>query len=198
MGIWAARRKGRNVRYAGRRVADSAVTRFLARAVLYVVIAYGVLKYALGIGSPRSSDQQSVDLTATAMRHPGGRELVVIAGLALVGGGLYMAYSARQKHFLTNLNTSQMLPRTRQAVSWLGRVGGIARGAVLVTAGVFLAIAAIQAQPQQARGIDAALRALAATPLGPWLLLAAAIGLIVFGAYCCCEARWRRLQGGGR
>jgi hypothetical protein len=35
--------------------------------------------------------------------------------------------------------------------------------------------------------------ALAATPLGLWLLVAVAIGLIMFGAFSCCEARWRRL-----
>jgi Domain of Unknown Function (DUF1206) len=54
-------------------------------------------------------------------------------------------------------------------------------------------VAAVRAQPDQAKGIDSSLRALARTPLGPWLLLAVAIGLIMFGAYSCCEARWRRL-----
>jgi hypothetical protein len=86
-----------------------------------------------------------------------------------------------------------MRPRTRQVVTWLGRAGGMARGAVFVTAGVFLVIAAVRAQPQQAKGVDSALRALALTPLGPWLLLVVAIGLIMFGAYSCCEARWRRV-----
>lgn len=165
----------------------------LGRAVIYGAIAYGVLKYALGVGGPQSSDQQSVDLTASVMSHPGGRVAVVIAGLILASAGLYMAYSAWQKHFLKKLNTGQMRPRTRQVVTWLGRVGGIARGAVFATAGVFLVIAALRAQPQQAKGVDSALRALTLTPLGPWLLLAVAIGLIMFGAYSCCEARWRRV-----
>jgi hypothetical protein len=165
----------------------------LGRAIIYGAIAYGVLKYALGVGGPPSSDQQSVDLTASVMSHPGGRVAVVIAGLILAGAGLSMAYSAWQKHFLKKLNTGQMRPRTRRVVTWLGRVGGIARGAVFATAGVFLVIAALRAQPQQAKGVDSALRALTLTPLGPWLLLAVAIGLIMFGAYSCCEARWRRV-----
>ena len=165
----------------------------LARAVIYAVVAYGVLMYALGIGGPQSSNQQSVDLTATAMRHPGGQAVVVVAGLALIGGGLYLAYSAWQKHFLKRLHVSQMRARTRRIVEWLGRAGGTARGAIFVTAGVFLVIAAVRAQPQQAKGIDASLRALATTPLGPWLLLMVAVGLIMFGAYSCCEARWQRL-----
>jgi hypothetical protein len=165
----------------------------LARAVLYAVVAYGVLKYALGTGGPQSGNQQSVDLTATAIRHPGGQAVVVLAGFALIGGGLYLAYSAWKKHFRKRLRVSQMQPRTRRIVEWLGQAGGIARGAVFVTAGVFLVIAAVRVQPQQAKGIDSSLRALAATPLGPWLLLVVAIGLIMFGAYSCCEARWLRL-----
>jgi hypothetical protein len=73
-------------------------------------------------------------------------------------------------------------------------VGGIARGAVAVTAGVFLVVAAVDASPQQAKGVDSALRALARTPLGPWLLVAVAAGLAVFGLYSFCEARWRDVQ----
>jgi len=161
-------------------------------AAMYVVIAYGILIYALGIGSPQSSNQQSVDLTATAMRVPGGRVIVVLVGLALSGGGLALIYSAVRKRFVKRLSVGQISAGTRRIVEWLGRVGGLARGAVFVTAGIFLIVAAVRAQPQQAKGIDSALRTLAQTPLGPWLLLAVAIGLIMFGAYSCCEARWRR------
>jgi len=165
----------------------------LARAVLYAVIAYGVLKYALGEGSPQSSDTQSVDLTATLLRHPGGQALVVVIGLAFIGGGLYLAYKAWRKQFRQELQLGQMRPGTRRVVEWLGEYGGIARGVVFVTAGVFLVVAAVDAQPQQAKGIDSSLRALAATPVGPWLLVLVAVGLIMFGLFSCCEARWLRL-----
>jgi Na+/alanine symporter len=114
-----------------------------ARAIMYGVIAYGVLKYALGLGSPQSSDTQSVDLTATLLKHPGGQALVVVI-------------------------------------------------IVFLTAGIFLVIAAVDVRPQQAKGIDSSLRALAATPLGPWLLVLVAIGLIMFGLFSCCQAKWMR------
>jgi uncharacterized membrane protein (DUF2068 family) len=68
-----------------------------------------------------------------------------------------------------------------------------ARGIVFVTARIFLVVAAAEAKPQQAKGIDSALRALAGTPLGPWLLVLVAIGLIMFGVFSCCEAKWMRL-----
>jgi uncharacterized membrane protein len=178
---------GRDGRKTGSRLAA------LFRAVVYGVIAYGVLKFALGTGGPQSSDKQSVDLTATAMRHPGGVFLVVVIGLALIGAGLYLAYQAWRKKFLGDLALGQLRTGARRAVEWLGEFGGIARGVVFATAGVFLVVAAVRAQPQQAKGVDSALRALAATPFGPWLLVLVAAGLIMFGVFSCCEAKWIRL-----
>jgi type IV secretory pathway VirB2 component (pilin) len=175
---------------------DKATARLaaLGRALVYGFITFGVLKYAVGLGAPKSSDQQSVDLTATVMSHPGGRVAVIIVGVALAGGGLALAYSAARSRFLKKLNTGEMSPRTRTVVTWLGRLGGVARGAIFVVAGIFLILAAAEAKPHQAKGLDTALRALTRTPLGPWLLLVVAIGLIMFGVFSCCEARWRRVQ----
>jgi hypothetical protein len=53
-------------------------------------------------------------------------------------------------------------------------------------------VAGVRSQPGQAKGVDSALRELAATPAGPWLLALVAIGLIMFGLFSCCEARFRR------
>jgi type IV secretory pathway VirB2 component (pilin) len=69
----------------------------------------------------------------------------------------------------------------------------VARGAVFITVGIFLVVAAVQAKPQQAKGVDSGLRTLASTPLGPWLLVLVAIGLIMFGFFSLCQAKWRRL-----
>ena len=163
----------------------------LGRAVFYAVATFGLLRYALGIGQPSSSDQQSQDLTATALRHPGGSVIVAIAGAVIVIAGLSTMYRAYKRKFLKHLRLGSASPATRTMVSRLGQIGGIARGLVFATVGVFLIIAARDANPRQAKGIDSALRALAHTPLGPWLLVVVALGLVIFGVYSCCEARWR-------
>ena len=165
----------------------------LARALIYSVLGYGVLKYAIGAGAPQSSDQQSQDLTATLLRHTGGQALVVIIGLAFIGGGLYVGYQAWRERFRRGLELGQLRPRTRRIVEWLGKAGGVARGIVFVTAGIFLVVAAVDYKPRQAKGVDSSLRALAATPAGPWLLVLVAIGLIMFGLFSWCQARWQRL-----
>jgi hypothetical protein len=41
--------------------------------------------------------------------------------------------------------------------------------------------------------MDATLRSFAQTPVGPWLLVLIALGLMLFGAFSFASARWRRL-----
>jgi len=163
------------------------------RAVVYAAIAVNVLKFATGTGGSQSSDKQSVDFTATLLKYPGGQVLLVVIGLALIGGGVYLAYSAWKEKFRKDLEFGQAGARVSRVVVWFGKFGGMARGAVFVTAGIFLVVAAVQAKPQQAKGIDSALRTLASTPLGPWLLVLVAIGLIMFGVFSICQAKWQRL-----
>jgi uncharacterized protein DUF1206 len=67
---------------------------------------------------------------------------------------------------------------------------------VFGVAGVFLVIAAVTFDPKKAQGLDGSLRKIATTPLGPWLLVAVALGLVIFGVYSCCEARWRVVRPG--
>jgi Domain of Unknown Function (DUF1206) len=164
---------------------------YAARAVFYGAVTYGILKYALGVGQPSSSDKQSQDLTATALKHPGGQWIVAIAGVIVVIAGLYTMYRAYKLKFLKHLRMGSASTRTRKFVTRLGQIGGMARGFVFGTIGVFLVIAAKDANPRQAKGIDSALRALAHTPLGPVLLVIVALGLATFGVYSWCEARWR-------
>ena len=45
----------------------------------------------------------------------------------------------------------------------------------------------------QGRRIDKALLTLRGQPFGEFLLILAALGLIIFGIYGLCEARWRRV-----
>ncbi len=167
----------------------------LARGVLYTVFAVTTFTYVLGKSSSAAanSNQQSVGATAKLMRHGGGRFLVGLIGLVLIAIGCYMLYEGVKKKFERDMKVIEMSHRTRQIVEKLGMYGGIARGVVFGFAGVFLVIAAVTYDPAKAKGLDGTLRAFAATPLGPWLLAAVALGLIAFGLFSLCEARWRRV-----
>src|ERR1700722_1680835 len=98
---------GADGRKASKRLAN------LARAVFYAVVTYGIIKYALGIGQPSSSDSQSQDLTATALKYQGGQFIVALAGVVIVIAGLYVLYRAYKLKFLKHLRMGSASSRPR-------------------------------------------------------------------------------------
>jgi hypothetical protein len=166
----------------------------LGRAIFYAVVCSSTVAFIIGSGGPGSSDKKSKDLTAKAMHDiPGGRWLVLLVGLGFIAGGIGIAVQALRTKFEKKLNTHQMSPQVRKAVKAIGTVGLSTRALIYAAAGVFLAYAAITYDPGKAKGVDGTLRQFATTSAGPWLLVLVALGLIVFGIYSFCEARWRRI-----
>jgi hypothetical protein len=91
------------------------------------------------------------------------------------------------------LETSRMSMKTRVVVKRLGMVGTTARGAIFALAGALVVEAAINYQPSKARGLDKALLTLRNQPFGEALVIIAGLGLIIFGIYALCEARWHKV-----
>jgi len=168
----------------------------LFRAVLYAFICGTVVSFILGTGGKTSSNTQSKDATATLMAHNGGRWLVALIGIAIGIAGVALALYGMRARFLKHMQMAQMSRRTAKVVKTLGVVGYVARGVVFCVAGGFLTDAAVSFSPQRAQGIDGSLLKLTTTPLGPGLLVAVAFGLVLFGIYSGCEARWRRVEPG--
>lgn len=166
----------------------------LARAVVYAFICGTVVSFILGTGGRASGNKQSKDVTARLMAHSGGRWLVALIGIGLAAAGVALAVHGLRRKFTEHLHMTQMSRRTAKVVTSLGVIGYVARGVVFCVAGVFLADAAVSFNPQEAQGIDGALLKLATTPLGPGLLVAVALGLVIFGVYSGCEARWRQVK----
>jgi Domain of Unknown Function (DUF1206) len=166
----------------------------LARGVFYTVVCASTVAFVVGAGGPGSSDKKSKDYTARAMHDlPAGRWLVLLVGLGFIAGGIGIAVGALRRNFEKRLKTEQMTPRVRRVVEALGMVGRSTRALVFAAAGVFLSYAAITYDPGKAKGVDGTLREFASTSVGPWLLVLVALGLVIFGLYSFCEARWRRV-----
>jgi hypothetical protein len=75
----------------------------------------------------------------------------------------------------------------------VGVVGVLARGVVFSLIGIFLIKAAVEYEPQEAIGLDGALRKLVAQDHGRFLLGLVAAGLLAFGVFCLFQARYRRV-----
>jgi uncharacterized protein DUF1206 len=168
----------------------------LARGLFYSLVCAGVVGLVSGSGGPTSGNRQSQDMTARLMSHAGGRWLVLLIGLGVVAVGIGMVATGVRRKFLKQLRLARASSRTRKIVETVGTVGNTARGIVFGIVGVLLVVAAVTFDPKTAQGLDGALRRIARAPLGPWLLVAVALGLVTFGIYSFCEARWRNVQTG--
>jgi fumarate reductase subunit D len=163
----------------------------LGRAVIYA--GFAVLTFKAIAGAHGSQSRQQQDLTAKAMQHPAGQWLVGIVGLIVVIAGLVLVMEGFRRKFMKYLRTAQMSPKTRRVVRLLGTVGTVARGVVFALAGILVIEAAVTHQASKSGGIDKALLTLRNQPFGEVLMLAAALGLLIFGVYGLCEARWRKV-----
>jgi hypothetical protein len=169
-----------------------------ARFVFYTFVAYSVLTFAAGSGGGSgggggSSDEQSKDVTARALELPAGQWLVGAAGIGVIVAGVWIAVRALMRSYHKHLRLGEMSRRTRRAVDVTGVGGGLARGLVFAAAGVFAVRAAIEYEPDKAKGLDDTLRSFADTPAGPALLACVAAGLVLFGLFSFAMARWRRV-----
>ena len=163
----------------------------LVRGLVYAFFAYLTFQIIAGTAGNQSKKQQ--DLTAKVMQHPGGQVLVGIVGAVIVIVGAALVLEGLRRKFLKYLQTSQMSRQTRRIVEGLGVIGTAARGVVFALVGVLVIDAAITYKPAKASGIDKALLTLRNQPFGEVLLILAALGLIIFGIYGLCEARWRKV-----
>jgi len=159
----------------------------LARGLAYF-LAGTTVSAMRGSSTSQSSQQES--LTAKVMSYSGGRVLVAVVGLVVIGVGVALVVEGWQLKFMRYVRA---VPATIARVGHLGRIGTIARGVVFVLIGVEVVSAAWTVDPIKAAGVDGALRTLLQQPYGHVLALLASIALVAFGLYGLAEARYRRV-----
>lgn len=128
------------------------------------------------------------------MSTPWGRWAVGIVEVIVIVAGLAQIYQGFSRKFDKQFQPYALNYQQKVWIKRIGRFGTSARGLVFAMTGVFLALAAYQANPGKAQGIDGALLALARQPYGAWLLGVVAVGLIAFGIYSMTGAAWFRLR----
>ena len=161
------------------------------RAIVYLWLAWTAVKVLRGVNANMAGNQQKN--SSQLMGQPGGRWLVGLIGLVIVGVGIGLFAYGYTKKFLKRLNTSQMNPSVRKSTRRLGIFGYVAKGVAYAITGVLVVSAAVTYQPNQARGLDSALKTLANHAYGNWLLAVIAVGFAAFGVYCFAQARYRKV-----
>jgi hypothetical protein len=171
---------------------DSLIDRvaWFGSGVFYGALAYGAVEILLAGHTTGSSVPKG---TAGIFGWPGGRWLILGAGVVMLVVGAYQGYRAVTQEFLDDAKTGEMSERTQHAFSTVAVIGHLARMVVFCLVGLFLAVAAIQYDPHKAAGLGGVLGRLLAQPGGNELMGVVAAGLVAFGAYSIADSRYHRL-----
>lgn len=160
----------------------------IARAIVYVVLAYQSQQIARGLGVGESGETER-SITADILAMPFGRAMVAVVGLVVVAVGIHHIYKGVKDKYEEELQGS--LDRLG---TWTARLGHIAKGISIAIVGVLFGLAAWTYDSDSAGGIDQALQGLREAPFGPWLLMVVAVGLALYGLYCFFWARRARFN----
>lgn len=162
-----------------------------ARTIIYLSFAWTGIKVLNGSNASTGDSQQKG--ASSLMDNTGGRWLVGLIGLVVIGVGVGLVIYGVTKKFEKKLKTEQMSETVRRTTRRLGVAGYSAKGVAYGIAGILIVSAAVTYDPEKARGLDAALKALAGQSYGPWLLGLVALGFAAFGVYCFSQARYRKV-----
>ena len=181
--------------------AESTVKRigYVVSAVIYT--AFAITAFALARASSAAASANAEDgnakvtnLTARLMSHSGGRLLVGAIGVIVIGAALYRLVKGLRQDVDDELDLSGMSPDRIRWTRRLGAVGEVGRGVAIGLIGFFLLRAAINVDPQEATGLDGALRRLTAEWWGLVVVAAVALGFIAYGLFCLATFTRRRLE----
>ncbi|MCB7135443.1 DUF1206 domain-containing protein [Cellulosimicrobium marinum] len=161
----------------------------VGKALVY--LALGALAVQVVTGASSGSGQEE-SFTARLMQNPGGVLVVGAVGVGIVVAGVYHVVKGWKKKFLQDLRGGTG-GTVGTAVVQLGRVGYIAKGVALGVLGALFVVAAVQNDPEQAGGLDAAFATVAAQPFGTALLVAIGLGFAAYGLYSFARARYARM-----
>lgn len=170
---------------------------YLISAVTYLALAWTSVSFARRPGSSgeggESENSRVEELTRSVMEYTGGRWLIALVGVGLLGACAYFVRRAVTKDFASQIRPASVGPVSYRNLIRLGQVGWIGRAAMLGLIGFFLVRAAWMFDPEEAQGLDGALRDATDSTFGMAVALVVAVGLLVYGTFCVLSAPNRLL-----
>lgn len=165
------------------------------QGLAYLGLAWTAGSFLLG-QEDAGSEQQQEQTAGAVLGLPGGRVLVVAAGLVVLGVCAWQLTVAGSGRFADSLRSEQMSRPVRMLVWLVARVGIAARALAYAPVGVFLVLAGLRSSAEQAGGLDAFLLTLTDTGWGRLAVVLVAAGFAVFAVYSLLEARYRDVAAG--
>lgn len=164
---------------------DRALT--ICKAVAYGTIGLEALYIVFFNRRPEGDAESNARLV---MRFPLGEVLLVLVGAGVLIYGVTQLKMAWDGEADEDIDAA----RVRREAAWLlpfGRFGTGARSCILILLGGTLLWSGVRERPSDADGYSEALKTIFS--FNPWLLAAMGAGLLCFGIYQLCHARYAKI-----
>ncbi len=162
--------------------------------LLYGGAAVYAMKMVIEGGSSGGGGNTRELLISKALNLPAGQWLVGIGALVVVGMGLYQLYAAFKAKFMKGIKTAKLNHKEEKIYKRAGYSGFTARGIVFLIIGYFCLKAAIDYNPDPAKGTEQALSFLESGAYGSIVLGAVALGLVAYGVFMFVKAKYKRFN----
>jgi hypothetical protein len=163
-------------------------------AIIYTTFAISAIRLAADRSSSTDGNSTATDLSSRVMEASGGRFLIGLVGVIVMGVGAYRIGKGVKLDVNDELDLSGMNPDRARWTRRLGAVGEIGRGIGIGLVGFFLLRAALTYDAAEATGLDGALRRTASESWGVVLVALVGIGFAAYGVFCVTTFTRRRLE----
>ena len=167
---------------------------YIASAAMYVTFAVTAIALARHTPTNANGNSKVTDISASFMKHSFGRVVIGAVGLIIIAVGLYRMSKGVKMDVDDELDLSGVSPVRRRWSERLGAIGEVGRGIGFALVGFFLLRSAMTYDPNQATGLDGALRRLATHSWGVFVVAIVGIGFAAYGIFCLATFTHRRLQ----
>ena len=162
---------------------------YMMSGLSYAGVAYSALNIALKTGE---YDNTAEDLADELFELPIGEWLIFLGGIAVLTVGILYIWGAYTGSYISEFESSDIHHRLEKWTRRVGKYGVAARGVSFVITGIFIVQAALVGNSEFAGGLQNALQALVAQPLGELWLGLIGLGFVAYGLYMFVAAKYRR------
>lgn len=159
------------------------------KGLVYLALCVSTVSFLLRGGQKDETASRTADL----MSKTGGRSLVGLIGLIVLGIGIYLAVKGLRRKHAECLEHFRVPSGLRTPAIAVGAVGYVGRGVTIGLIGAFLVNAAVRFDPGQAKGLDAALQTVVEQPHGRVLLALTTVGVLAYAFWSFIEAAFRKI-----
>ena len=158
--------------------------------LLYGAAAVYAIKMVIDGGGSGGGNGREM-LISKALDLPMGQWIVGLVALGVAGKAIFQLYKGFSAKFMNEIESINLGRKERKVYKRAGRLGFVARGIVFLIVGYFLFRAALEYDPNMAKGTGQALSFLQEGSYGPYILGAVAIGLVAYGVFMFVKARYK-------